>query len=49
MGGISPEAMDEGHCGLPLARLVLMAVKLLDAPAEIVETRVTIAWAFLGA
>jgi exodeoxyribonuclease V alpha subunit len=32
------EAMDEGHCGLPLALLVPMAVKLLDAPAEIVES-----------
>ena len=32
------EAMDEGHCGLPLAQLVPMAVKLLDVSAEIIET-----------
>ena len=32
------EAMDEGHCGLPLAQLVPMAVKLLEVPAEIIET-----------
>ena len=32
------EAMDEGHCGLPLAELVPMAVTLLDVPAEIIET-----------
>ena len=32
------EAMDEGHCGLPLAQLVPMSVKLLDVPAEIIET-----------
>jgi exodeoxyribonuclease V alpha subunit len=32
------EAMDEGHCGLPLAQLVSMAVRLLDVPAEIIET-----------
>ena len=32
------EAMDEGHCGLPLAQLVPMAVRLLDVPAEIIET-----------
>jgi exodeoxyribonuclease V alpha subunit len=32
------EAMDEGHCGLPLAQLVPMAVRLLDVPTEIIET-----------
>jgi exodeoxyribonuclease V alpha subunit len=32
------EAMDEGHCGLPLAQLVPMAVALLEVPAEIIET-----------
>ena len=32
------EAMDEGHCGLPLAELVPMAVALLEVPAEIIET-----------
>jgi exodeoxyribonuclease V alpha subunit len=32
------EAMNEGHCGLPLTQLVPMAVGLLDVPAEIIET-----------
>ena len=32
------EAMDEGHCGLPLTQLVPMAVKLLEVPPEIIET-----------
>ena len=32
------EAMDEGHCGLPLTQLVPMAVALLDVPAAIIET-----------
>jgi exodeoxyribonuclease V alpha subunit len=32
------EAMDEGHCGLPLAQLVPMAVRLLEVPAEIIAT-----------
>jgi exodeoxyribonuclease V alpha subunit len=32
------EAMDEGHCGLPLTQLVPMAVRLLDVPAEIIGT-----------
>jgi exodeoxyribonuclease V alpha subunit len=32
------EAMDEGHCGLPLAELVPMAVTLLEVSAEIIET-----------
>ena len=32
------KAMDEGHCGLPLAELVPMAVALLEVPAEIIET-----------
>jgi exodeoxyribonuclease V alpha subunit len=36
------EAMDEGHCGLPLAQLVPMAVRLLDVPAEIIETALTL-------
>ncbi len=31
------EAMDEGHCGLPLAQLVSLAVELLEVPAEIIE------------
>ena len=32
------EAMDEGHCGLPFAQLVPMAVKLLEVPPDIIET-----------
>ena len=32
------EAMDEGHCGLPLTQLVPMAVTLLEVPPEIIET-----------
>ena len=32
------EAMDDGHCGLPLAELVPLAVKLLEVPAEIIGT-----------
>ena len=32
------EAMDDGHCGLPLAELLPLAVKLLEVPAEIIGT-----------
>jgi exodeoxyribonuclease V alpha subunit len=32
------EAMDEGHCGLPTEALVPLAVELLEAPKELVET-----------
>src|SRR6201981_2633340 len=32
------EAMDEGHCGLPVEELVLLTEKLLEVPAELVET-----------
>jgi exodeoxyribonuclease V alpha subunit len=32
------EAMDEGHCGLPFEELVPLAEKLLEVPAELVET-----------
>jgi exodeoxyribonuclease V alpha subunit len=32
------EAMDEGHCGLPTAELVPLAVELLEVPAELVQT-----------
>ncbi len=32
------EAMDEGHCGLPAEELVPLTQKLLDVPAELVET-----------
>src|ERR1700719_4368017 len=32
------EAMDEGHCGLPAAELVPLAVALLEVPGELVQT-----------
>jgi len=32
------EAMDEAHCGLLVEELVPLAQKLLEAPAELVET-----------
>jgi exodeoxyribonuclease V alpha subunit len=32
------EAMDEGHCGLPAEKLLPLAQKLLEVPAELVET-----------
>src|ERR1700736_5400712 len=32
------EAMDEGHCGLPVEELVPLTQKLLEVPAELVET-----------
>jgi exodeoxyribonuclease V alpha subunit len=32
------EAMDDGHCGLPVAELVPLTEKLLEVPAELVET-----------
>src|SRR6202023_1904176 len=32
------EAMDQGHCGLPTEELVPLAEKLLEVPAELVET-----------
>jgi len=32
------EAMDEGHCGLPADELVPLTQKLLDVPAELVDT-----------
>ncbi len=31
------EAMDEGHCGLPVVKLVERAAKLLDVPADLIE------------
>ena len=31
-------AMDEGHCGLPVDELVPLTEKLLEVPAEIIET-----------
>ena len=32
------EAMDEGHCGLPTEELTALAAKLLEVPAELIET-----------
>jgi exodeoxyribonuclease V alpha subunit len=32
------EAMDDGHCGLPVAELTPLAEKLLDVPQELVRT-----------
>ena len=32
------EAMDDGHCGLPTADLVPLAVELLEVPADLVES-----------
>jgi exodeoxyribonuclease V alpha subunit len=32
------EAMDDGHCGLPFEELVPLTEKLLDVPAELVQT-----------
>src|SRR3954467_2956359 len=32
------EAMDEGHCGLPVEELVPLTQKLLEVPAELVKT-----------
>src|SRR5438477_8516661 len=32
------EAMDEGHCGLPFEELVPLTEKLLEVPAELVDT-----------
>jgi exodeoxyribonuclease V alpha subunit len=32
------EAMDEGHCGLPVEELIPLTEKLLEIPAELVET-----------
>jgi hypothetical protein len=34
----SSAAMDEGHCGLPIDELTPLTQKLLDVPAELVET-----------
>ena len=32
------EAMDEGHCGLPVDELVVLAEKLLEVPQQLVRT-----------
>src|SRR6202162_2351581 len=40
-GGISyalTEAMDEGHCGLPIEELIPLAEKLLEVPQELIRT-----------
>ncbi len=37
------EAMDEGHCGLPIGDLVPLAESLLDAPAEMIRTAIDLA------
>ncbi|HCZ15231.1 MAG TPA: ATP-dependent RecD-like DNA helicase [Accumulibacter sp.] len=34
------EASSQGHCGLPYAELVPLAIKLLDIPAAIIETAI---------
>src|SRR3954469_24827678 len=36
------EAMDEGHCGLPIEELVPLAVALLEVLAELVQTAVNL-------
>jgi exodeoxyribonuclease V alpha subunit len=36
------EAMDEGHCGLPAEELLLLTQKLLEVPAELVETALSL-------
>jgi exodeoxyribonuclease V alpha subunit len=32
------QAMDEGHCGLPIRELVPLVAELLDAPQDLVES-----------
>jgi exodeoxyribonuclease V alpha subunit len=32
------EAMDQGHCGLPVEELAPLAVELLDVPSELIQT-----------
>jgi exodeoxyribonuclease V alpha subunit len=32
------EAMEEGHCGLPAEELVPLTQKLLEVPADLIET-----------
>ena len=36
------EAMDEGHCGLPAEELLPLTQKLLEVPADLVETAVSL-------
>src|SRR3954451_8425101 len=39
------EAMDEGHCGLPIDELVPLAVALLEVPGELVQTALELEFA----
>src|SRR5256714_3733845 len=36
------EAMDDGHCGLPTAELLALTVQLLEVPAKVVETALSL-------
>ena len=36
------EAMDDGHCGLPAQELVALTRELLEVPAELVETALSL-------
>ena len=36
------EAMDDGHCGLPAEELISLAQQLLEVPAELVETALSL-------
>ena len=36
------EAMDEGHCGLPAEEAISLTETLLEVPAELVETAVSL-------
>ena len=36
------EAMDDGHCGLPAEELVALTRELLEVPAELVETALSL-------
>src|SRR3981189_2111173 len=36
------EAMDDGHCGLPAEELLALTVQLLEVPAEVVETALSL-------
>jgi exodeoxyribonuclease V alpha subunit len=37
-GATATEAMDEGHCGLPIDELVPLAEKRLEVPQELIRT-----------
>ena len=36
------EALNEGHCGLPVNELLTLAEKLLEVPAALIETAITL-------